>query len=158
MKKLLKDAAGSPDLLSHLVEDGPTAKRPKTEAEIREEELAEEARIQRMIRKFWISGPLAILFFMAAIGVTIWDAGYRNERVDPERGATLTRGVESTFDPVLAAIMGLVVIASWCGVEAWLVAKVLWFDGERVKAAVPVIGKAWAERSKRKKREAEKSS
>ena len=132
-------------------EDGPYATRPKSEEEKMAEEVAEQVELRRLSRKFFISTGVGVASF---IGANVSIVKYRKIVRDsiPDTGPMVgnpNRGIE--IHPLQLLFFALIVVAAFTLAEAWRIGNLLWLDWTRAKEAVPVIGKRWAARSRRKK-------
>lgn len=131
-----------------LVEDGPYSRRPKTEDEV-EVERQDEERIRRgKVWRFWVSAVLGLGGFF---GSQFLFHLYRVARMaEPVEGPVMDakRGLE--MDWRLMTGMMAILVAAWFLADAYVMARELWLDWTKLKAAVPVIGKKWAEKGKQK--------
>ena len=129
-----------------LLEDGPGARPPQTESEIVSLALAEDERRQKLKVKFAIDCVLGVGFF---VGSTIVINTMRAKKPDDNAGPQLSSG-KFQIDPLAFLFMGLILVASWFLAEAYGIAKELWIDFSAWKKAVPVVGKAWHAKGKKK--------
>jgi hypothetical protein len=121
-----------------LLEDGPDARPPRTEAEVVSQAAAEEERRKKLKIKFFIDTILGTAFF---IGATVTINIMRAPK-ETEEGAQMVSG-KMELDPMAILFMVLILAASWFFAEAYGIAKELWVDFSAWKKAVPVVGKAW---------------
>lgn len=136
-----------------LLEDGPSARPPRTEADIVAEAAAREAARKRMVVRFWLTATGGTASFIAAqVVFQIWREKHavKAEGTDEARLKTDHRDKPREIDPVMLGGIALVVVAAFLIADAYTIARELWIDFTRWKQAVPVIGKKWAERDKRR--------
>jgi hypothetical protein len=57
------------------------------------------------------------------------------------------------LDPLQILAFSMVFIGAWGLVQCWTIANEVWIDWSKAKEAVPVIGKSWAEKGRKKKAE-----
>lgn len=135
-----------------LVEDGPAARPAKTAADVKSEAVLAEEQRKKKVVKFWTMAPIGLAaFFGSQVVRHIWWARHHVERTD--QGARLDvdrtrQGIQ--VDPLFMLMVALILVAAWCIAESYVLARELWIDWTRLKAAVPVVGKRWAERGKAK--------
>lgn len=130
-----------------LLEDGPGARPPETQSEIVSKAQAEDERRQKLKIKFAIDTVLGTGFF---VGATVVINVMRAKKPDDNSGDQLASG-KFQIDPLAFAFMGLILVSSWFLAEAYGIAKELWIDFSAWKKAVPVVGKAWHAKGKKKK-------
>ncbi|MEZ6183907.1 MAG: hypothetical protein R3F62_02730 [Planctomycetota bacterium] len=129
-----------------LVEDGPYAPRPQTKVE-QEQEREDEDRIRKgKVWRFWISAVLGVGgFFSSQFFFHLYRNRHAQEVVEgPAMQAR--KGLEMDWRLMLGIMS--ILVAAWFLADAYVMARELWLDWTRVKAAVPLIGKRWAEKSK----------
>jgi hypothetical protein len=132
-----------------LLEDGPGARPPKTEAEVQKETEDRDAARRKKVVKFWIDLAVGVAAFGGAFWLRQLIAMAKMKKMSgPVIGGT---GPE-TIDPRWYGFVIFLLIASWFLAEAYVIARELWIDFRAWKRAVPVIGKKWAERDKFKKK------
>lgn len=131
-----------------ILEDGPDARPPKTEAEVVSQAAAEEERKKKLKIKFAIDTVLGTALF---IGATVTINIMRAPK-DTDEGPQLASG-KMELDPMAILFMALILAASWFLAEAYGIAKELWVDFSAWKKAVPVVGKAWHAKGVAKKLE-----
>ncbi|MBL4844884.1 MAG: hypothetical protein JKY65_05095 [Planctomycetes bacterium] len=129
-----------------LLEDGPGARPPQTQSEKVSLALAEDERRQKLKIKFAIDCVLGTGFF---IGSTVVINHMRAKKPDDDAGPQLASG-QFQIDPMAFLFMGLILVASWFLAEAYGIAKELWIDFSAWKKAVPLVGKAWHAKGKKK--------
>jgi hypothetical protein len=151
--RLLAHARGCPACRCLLLEDGPASRPPKTAADlVGEASQAEELRKKKVI-KFWTSACLGLGGFVGS-QISIYEyrvlkAKERGEEQGPRLQTDPTqKGLQ--IHPLLLLAMALVLVAAWFLAEAYVLARELWIDWTRLKAAVPVVGKRWAAKGKEK--------
>ncbi|MCA8922361.1 MAG: hypothetical protein KDD82_11165 [Planctomycetes bacterium] len=131
-----------------LVEDGPYSKRPKTAGE-KDVEAKDEERIRKgKVIRFYTSAVLGVSGFF---GSQFLFHLYRNRHADLDVSGPVMearRGLEMDWR-LMGGFMAILV-AAWFLADAYVMARELWLDWTKLKAAVPVIGKKWAEKSKKK--------
>lgn len=135
-----------------LIEDGPGARPPKTEADIVAEAAAREAARRRMVVRFWLDAVGGTATFIAAqVVFQIWRERHavKPEGNDEARLKSVNDKARE-IDPVMLGGIALVVVAAFLLADAYTIARELWIDFTRWKQAVPIIGKKWAERDKRR--------
>lgn len=132
-----------------LLEDGPSARPPRTKDEI----AAAEQKIlddhQKKLIKFWVD----LVVGLVAFGVAFYfiNAIRSAEIAAPVQGALQAdpRDVARQMDPRWLGFVVAILVASWFLAEAYTIARELWVDFTAWKAAVPVIGKRWAAKGKK---------
>jgi len=157
IKSWIVHAVGCAECRNLICEDGPEAKRLASAGEIKADKETEAAELEGMKRMFFINlGVGTVSFFGANVAIN----EYRKLKPRKAENATAEmRGVNQTkfaFHPLQITFGVLVLIAAWCIAESWRLAHILWVDWTKAKEAVPFIGKAWGERS-RKRQEAEEA-
>ena len=136
-----------------LLEDGPASRPPRTAADVASAaNLAEEQRKKKVI-KFWTSASLGLGGFVGS-QISIYQyrvlrAAERGEDQGP-RLQDDPSGKGLQIHPLLLLAMALVLVAAWFLAEAYVLARELWIDWTKLKAAVPVVGKRWAAKGKEK--------
>ena len=106
---------------------------------------------------FWVHLGYGVPAFFAARYVN----NLRLAKIQKARqGGPKIQGVNQAkfaIDP-LWILIGMFILFATIGLaEAWRIANELWIDWSRAKEAVPVVGKAWAEKG-RKQKDAEKKA
>ena len=134
-----------------LLEDGPAARPPKTAADVQSEVvLAEEQRKKKVI-KFWTCASIGLVTFVGS-QIVFYERGWKE--LKEGEGAKLTTDPTDQggreIDPLLMLGVALILVAAWTIAESYVLARELWLDWTRLKAAVPVIGRRWAEKGKPK--------
>ncbi|MCO5165188.1 MAG: hypothetical protein M9894_02315 [Planctomycetes bacterium] len=139
-----------------LLEDAPGAGAPRTQSDIVAEAQRKEDARRRLVVRFWLGASGGLVTFVAAQFVfQLWRD---RQRVEAPEGTTLQRDPsEKTreIDPLIFGGMALVLVAAFLIADAYTIARELWIDFTRWKQAVPVIGKAWAARDKRRQQDGE---
>ncbi|MCA8959759.1 MAG: hypothetical protein KDC38_04575 [Planctomycetes bacterium] len=155
VKAILKGMKHQPDIRLAVVEDGPNAKRPKTAQEMAAERQEAEDEADRLFRKFLISASYGICALILGFSLFI---AYATRDIEQREvtGPTIEGEQVRSLHPLEIGGLVCIAIASWGIAEAIIIAKNHWADFDRVKEAVPVVGKAWARRTRRKRREREK--
>ena len=152
VERLMAHTKACADCRMLLLEDGPGARPPRTEADIVAEAAAREAARKRMVVRFWLTATGGTGAFIAAqIVFQIWRERHavKAEGTDQAKLKSVQdKGRE--IDPVMLGGMALVVVAAFLIADAYTIARELWIDFTRWKQAVPVIGKKWAERDRRR--------
>lgn len=103
--------------------------------------------------RFWLTSTGGAASFVAAqVVFQIWRERHavKAEGTDQARLKTDFREKGREIDPVMLGGIALVVVAAFLIADAYTIARELWIDFSRWKAAVPVIGKKWVERDKRR--------
>lgn len=153
VERLMAHTKGCHECRMLLLEDGPGACPPKTEADVVAEAAAREAARRRMVVRFWLTATGGAASFVAAqVVFQIWRERHavKAEGTDQARLKTDFRDKGREIDPVMLGGIALVVVAAFLIADAYTIARELWIDFTRWKAAVPVIGKKWVERDKRR--------
>jgi len=131
-----------------LVEDAAGAPAPKTKAEVAEEEAHSLEERKKQFWKFWRSLSVGVVFFGGAQYLFYeWRTQNWTEKTE---GAALKTEHQIKIDPLFMGAIVTVFVAAWFLAEAYVAAKDLWLDFTAWKRAVPLIGKRWAEKDKRK--------
>lgn len=153
--KTVRHATKCKDCQLVAYEDGPYAKRRKSVDDLALEASEREEEEKRLSRKFFVSVAYGLAFFIAANwSMAQWRASqHKAEVVDGPTINAVDDGLK--IHPMFVVGMICVVIAAWGLADAWRIANQLWLDWTRAKEAVPVVGKRWAARARRKKQEAE---
>ncbi len=153
VRAAMKHTAGCNQCQMLVYEEGPYAKRPQTEEELAQERglLDEEER-----KLAWRFGLCTASGFAAFIGANFALRYAKEIGRTPIIGEGPAIGGQHQFqlNPLHALFMVLLVIAAFSLAESWRTANLLWLDWSRAKEAVPLIGKRWAARGRRKKAEA----
>ncbi len=152
LARLVAHGRACPGCRMRLLEDGPEARPPRTRAEVEDEARSAEEERRAKVRRFWTNLALGVpAFFGAQYVFGLWREK-RDARTGVEDGALQLdpRDKAKGIDPLLVGAMALVLVASWFLAEAYVIARTLWIDFSAWKRAVPVIGKKWAERDKRR--------
>lgn len=146
---------GSPDLSLQIYEDGPFAKRAKTQVDLKSEQDEEEARIAALKREFFISIGYSIPAIVGSRTFFGWYADWQRSQRNQKEEAVIqtTNKPQLLMHPYQMGGFALILVAAWGMATAWQIANEVWIDWTNAKAAIPVIGKAWAERSKKAKEE-----
>lgn len=159
VKAAVKHAKHCTECQILLFEDGPEVPRPKTAEELAEEERLAAEEEEALVRKFFVSAGYALLAFCAG-----WFCFYRYAMLEAEKQREVVESVISstnpdgmTMHPLQMIGFGLFFVCAWGIATCWTIARHQFLDFGRVQEAVPVVGKAWHARSKRKKREREKA-
>jgi hypothetical protein len=137
-------------------EDGPGSKREKSAGEIDDAEKAREQEVIALKRKFFISVGYAI---PALFGGRMAHVEYlKTQKAKPITGPTIQGTNQAKFQlhPLQMLAFALVLISAWGIVQCWEIANEVWLDWTKAKAAVPFVGKAWAEKGIKKKEEEER--
>lgn len=156
VKELMTHASSCKDCELMLIEDGPEAKRAKSKAEVKKEEEERVEEVARMKTKFFISLGYAVPSFFAAQYCL---NKYRNLNAEQRMEGPSIRSANQQglkIHPLQIGFFALLLVAAWGVAEAWKIANELWIDWTKAKAAVPVVGKAWAEKSIRAQEELER--
>lgn len=151
--RLMDHTRACKDCRMLLLEDGPGARPPRTEADVVAEAAAREAARKRLVVRFWVSATGGTATFVAAqIVFQMWRDRHavKAEGTEEARLKVDHRDRVREIDPVMLGGIALVVVAAFLIADAYTIARELWIDFTRWKQAVPVIGKKWAERDKRK--------
>lgn len=131
-------------------EDGPTSKRTLSKEEIAAESDKEEERIRKLKQKFFISVGYSV---PSLIGGRMLYQTYLGKK--PKASAVnefkAVNQAKFTMDPLLIGAGALILVAAWGLVQCWEIANEVWLDWSKAKEAVPFIGKAWAEKSRKAK-------
>lgn len=136
-------------------EDGMGAKRAKGAEDLQREEDEEQLRIKAMKQQFFVNLGYSLPCVVAARFTM--GKYYQKTRKDMVKGPTLKAQHQAklAIDPLLLVAGLLIFIGAWGLAECWRIANEVWFDWTKAKEAVPFIGKAWAERSRKAKEEEE---
>lgn len=129
-----------------LVEDGPYAKRPQTKTEEQQEKEDEDRIRKGKVYRFWVSAVLGVGgFFSSQFLFHLYRNRHAQEAVE---GPVLEarKGLEMDWRLMLGVMS--ILVAAWFLADAYVMARDLWIDWTKVKSAVPVIGKRWAEKGK----------
>lgn len=155
VKQLIRNLEDQPDLALQIYEDGPYSQRQKTQVDLKSEEEEEEQRIKGLKTEFFISIGYSI---PAIIGSRVLFSMYHSLRnKDIHKEATLQQVNKPTLlmHPYQMGGFGLILVGAWGLATAWQIANEVWLDWTKAKAAIPVVGKAWAEKSKKAKEQKE---
>ena len=130
-----------------LLEDGPGSRPPKTQAEIQTDFDTKEKAHKKKVVKFWID----LVVGGGAFGGAFWcmQTIRAKEAMGPV-GPVLQSVGPKQIDPLWYGFVVLLLIASWFLAESYTIARDLWIDFDAWKRAVPVVGKKWADRDKKK--------
>ncbi|MGE0707185.1 MAG: hypothetical protein AB7N76_16770 [Planctomycetota bacterium] len=132
-----------------LIEDGPTARPPKTEAEAAAEEQREVEKEESLKWKFGVDLTVGLIAFGGAF-FTINYIRHKEYATIDQAQSTIGALQEKQIDPLYLLFAVLILVASWFLAEAYGIARELWVDFTPWKRAVPLIGKKWAEKSGKK--------
>jgi hypothetical protein len=138
---------GCPTCRCQLIEDSPSARPPKTEAELEAEAVVAVEKEEGMRWKFALDLTLGLAFFGGAFATINY---IRNKNYNPDMQSSIQAVGKTEIDPLYILFVVLILLASWFLAEAYGIAKELWIDFTAWKRAVPVVGKAWADKSKKK--------
>ncbi len=133
-----------------LLEDGPGARPPKTEAERAQEVQQAEDERAKDVRRFWVDLAIGGAAFSGAYVciVTIRSKEAQREAQPVEVLQADPRDQVKQIDPLWFGFIAGILVASWFLAEAYSIARRLWIDFTAWKRAVPVIGKRWAAKGK----------
>lgn len=138
------------DCRMRILEDGPDAKPPQTQAE--KAAVVRRAEDQRAaeVRKFWVDLVIGSAAFFGAYGCMYKiRAKQFAEREEVQEGALKRDPSEGKpIDPLWYGFMGGILVAAWFLAEAYTIARKLWIDFTAWKRAVPIVGKRWAAKGK----------
>ena len=148
-KRHWEHALTCPDCRLMLLEDGPGSRAPKTKGEVQKEVEDKDAARRKKVVKFFVDLALGLLAFSGAFWCMQEIRG--KELMGPD-GPVIAGTGPKDIDPLWYAFIVALLIASWFLAEAYVLARDLWIDFDAWKRAVPVIGKAWADRDKSKKK------
>lgn len=133
-----------------LLEDGPGSRPPRTKAEIVKEVEDKDAVRRGKKTKFFVN---AIVGTGAFLGAFWCMQTINNKNLGGPDGPIMEGVGPKQIDPLWYAFVVLILIASWFLAEGYVLAKDLWIDFTAWKGAVPLIGKKWVERDKRREQE-----
>lgn len=152
IRRIVTHATECNECAIKVLEDGAAAKRKKTEADLAADEKRREDKERKLKIKFFVS-----LAYGSACVVGAREASVRHNLIllekAKEQGLAVGRRSGPEIHPLQILFVVLICVAAWGLAECWQIATTLWIDFTKAKRAVPVIGKAWAERSERKKQE-----
>jgi hypothetical protein len=151
--RLMEHTRACKDCRMTLLEDGPSSRRPKTQADVAAEVREKEEVREGKVRRFWMVMPGGVAAFIASqIIFSIWRQR-QYVKADESKTGTIQRAdkPEREIDPLLFAGLGAVIVAAFLLADAYVIARELWIDYTRWKRAVPIIGKRWAAGEKSKK-------
>lgn len=129
-----------------VVEDGPGARPPKTEAEKAAEVQHELDERKKKVQRFWTNLPIGAVALGGAMFLLDKHRAKQAEKTGQTGAQMVDPTVKTEIDPLIFGFMALVLVASWFLAEAYVIARELWIDFRAWKRAVPVIGKKWAEK------------
>lgn len=130
-----------------LIEDGPDARLPLTEDQVvKVQEDADEKRAALKV-KFFIDLTIGTGFFFGAFATM---QVINNKKFADNGETTLRAAGPAEIDPLYILFVALILVSSWFLAEAYSISRELWVDFTAWKRAVPVVGKAWADKSKNK--------
>lgn len=136
-----------------LLEDGPVSRPPRTQADVAVAANEAEEQRKKKVVKFWTSALIGMGGFVGSqISIYEYRVIRARERGE-EQGPRLSddpSGKGLQIHPLLLLAMALVLVAAWFLAEAYVLARELWIDWSKLKAAVPVVGKRWAAKGKEK--------
>ena len=151
VQRYLEHQRGCDDCRMMLLEDAPDARPPKTEDEKQADVKREEDERKALVLRFWRDIGCGVGGFGGAQFCLI---KYRQKKfaAAQEDGPRLEAKEGFKIDPLMMGFMALLLFAAWFLAEAWVDARTLgWFDLTSWKRAVPVVGKAWADRAVQEK-------
>jgi hypothetical protein len=144
--RLLEHTKACKDCRMTLLEDGPGAARPKTQADVEAEAARKEEERHKKVVRFVLGASGGTLSFVSAqIVFSIWRSKHRQER---HTGTQLQEDPSlkgRQIDPLMLGGIGLTVVAAILLADAYVIARELWINFTAWKRAVPIIGKRWAE-------------
>lgn len=159
VKSAIKHTKNCGECQIRLYEDGPESDRPKTLDEIAAEERAEAEEEAKLVRKFFVSAAYALVAFFVG-----WFCFYKHNVLDRAK-IDLSENTLRSLDtpggmphPLEMAGFGLFFVTAWGIATCWGIARHSFLDFGRVQEAVPLVGQAWASRSKRKRKERDQAA
>lgn len=146
--RLWEHALACPQCRMLLLEDGPSAKPPKTQVEAAAEEQKKIDDHNKKLVKFWTGLVVGLSSFGLAVFFIRW---IRSDQIKgPVQGALKhdPRDMAFHMDPRYIGFAMSILVASWFLAESYTIARELWVDFTPWKRAVPVIGEWWAGKEK----------
>ena len=155
VKEIIKNLNSNENLQILIYEEGPTSKRKLSKEELAAAEDEEEQRIRALKQKFFISVGYSI---PCLIGGRMLYQTYlgKKPKASSENQFKAVNQAKFAIDPLLIGAGALILVAAWGLVQCWEIANEVWLDWTKAKEAVPFIGKAWAEKSRKAKENEER--
>jgi len=142
-----------------LFEDGPGASPPRSDEEKALEVSESEKGRRKKVINFWIHLVVGTVGFVGSQLIVYW---IRSRAPTPdEAGPALELDpsqLDRQIDPLWYLFAVVLLVTSYGLATAYTIARELWIDFTAWKRAVPVIGKRWAEASKKKEEELKRST
>lgn len=155
VKEIIKNLNSNENLQILIYEEGPSSKRKLSKEELAAAEDEEEQRIRALKQKFFISVGYSI---PCLIGGRMLYQTYlgKKPKASSENQFKAVNQAKFAIDPLLIGAGALILVAAWGLVQCWEIANEVWLDWTKAKEAVPFIGKAWAEKSRKAKENEER--
>ena len=154
VRQFVQHAGECKDCMIMLLEDGAAAKRKKTAEDLGREKKKRDSKLRKLTIKFFFSLTYGVgSFIVAKLALEKYHLDQLAKIAKDKQQLKSPFDPTGGLDPLQILALLLIFVAAWGLAECWRIATTLWIDFDKAKRAVPVIGKAWAERSKRKRDE-----